>query len=317
MYRLIHAFTLGLLLNAGYVKSLREVIAIVPGENRDTDYEPNQQFTRHAREITNEKELFSVNIAPFEIIIVDSVEEFDVEDVEESILSTLKSNLKDYGLNFNSLQSVSSIGDIRIRTIAKRNLKGNKRILNNGKTQIDVDGGEATFFDEFYNIVSSDELSEAAFSVLEKDLKENEIFKGKSIKVVEFVPSNAPSGPSSNAPSGIPLQLSAAVSKGAEYNVNSSGGGTATAISCGVLAVVCVVLATAFFVKKRYGIQMPNFRRVNYNDDEAAPNLMKRDLDFEQFVVECCTDNDAFESDEKFFSTQRQAPIQFDPATAN
>ena len=62
---------------------------------------------------------------------------------------------------------------------------------------------------------------------------------------------------------------------------------------------------------------MPNFRRVNYNDDEAAPNLMKRDLDFEQFVVECCTDNDAFESDEKFFSTQRQAPIQFDPATAN
>ena len=82
-----------------------------------------------------------------------------------------------------------------------------------------------------------------------------------------------------------------------------------------MIAVVCFVIATAFLVKKKYGNELGNFRCFGRNDNRevASSRLMKRDLDFEEFVVECCSDNIVFDTDENFFSTNEKPQAQFCP----
>ncbi len=305
MCRLIKALCLAVLFNAGFVQSLKEIIAIAPNEERKSHYAINQPFTRHAKEITNESEIFDVDFGPFGII-ANSVDNLDADDVRAAILSTLKdddvraaiistleSNLNRQKSEFTYIQNVAIFGEILINS-------------EDEETKIDVQGGKVTFEDLFLNKVSEVELNKAVSKVLVQYLNENDLFSG--VEVTLYVPSPQPSI--------TPVKVSGSEVIESEEFIANPNGTNAGAIAIGVIGAVCATIAAAFFVKKRYGIEVTHFGR-NYDTDRQevplSPTSMKRDLDFEQFVVECCVDNDTFDNDQQFMSMQHKQPAQFNP----
>eukprot|EP00551_Chaetoceros_affinis_P016215 CAMPEP_0203692298 /NCGR_PEP_ID=MMETSP0091-20130426/4479_1 /ASSEMBLY_ACC=CAM_ASM_001089 /TAXON_ID=426623 /ORGANISM="Chaetoceros affinis, Strain CCMP159" /LENGTH=312 /DNA_ID=CAMNT_0050563065 /DNA_START=10 /DNA_END=948 /DNA_ORIENTATION=+ len=255
-----------------------------------------------ATTISNDLFHHDVDIKPFHLI-ASSVVNLESNEIKKQIVFTIEEmvQLPEY----DNLDHVS-LEDISVTTVntGDRFLKG-KRYLTQ-QTQIDVEGGSATFSVETWPYhVDIDLFNEKVLTFLESNLDfgiEGMFVDAGSGSI--YSPSAQPSesvedededGPSAEVKSvEVQNDQSTVVEKGTSVNSKSVVVGS-------LLAVLSVGVAATVYLKKR---------RRNFNREISGlpPRDMKRDLDFEQFVVECCTDNPEhqFDDDQNYFTYPSQ-----------
>ena len=135
---------------------------------------------------------------------------------------------------------------------------------------------------------------------------------------VEF--SSEPTVMPSIEPSAEVVDILLAIGEEAVRSEEIGGGGPPDGlIIAGVLSVVAVTMGIGLFAKKRYSLSTNSFRRNNGRrgyvregelDTSIEPKIKKRDAFFDQYIVECCTDNDLIfdNNDEHYFRPQSSAP---------
>ncbi len=235
----------------------------------------------------------SIDIEPFHLTIASIIND-ESDEVKDNISSTLDQMKYDPELIDVSLGDITITfsDDTNVRLLNKRG-----RYLTQ-ETQIDVEGGEATLLVDSspYHIPTS---SRTKFnSDLREFLEENLKFDGLSVKVGSgsiYSPSMQPSengdGDKQHNPA---REFGSQANDRPSVEVKSSADKMPVVVGSVLAAVLSVGVATALYMKKRGRNEM----------SPSSPRRMKRDLDFEQFVVECCTDNDmVFEDDVHYFTT--------------
>lgn len=253
-----------------------------------------QPFRRRADPISNDLyHIVSLDIRAFHLNVA-SISTVDSEEIKEKVTSTFKE------MKFNPALREVILDDIIITTGTQT-------------TQIDFPGGDATFIVETLPFQTHSSVFNAALlDHLAKELNSpGGIFDGVSVQVGSGSSySRSFTQPSEDSEdvedvNDVDYYYSEKLESPARPESQESVGGSvdtetpANAMSAGVLvgslvAVFAVGIAAAIYIKKRR-----NFRsRIT----SSSPRFMKRDLDFEQFVVECCTDNDMFDNDEHHFT---------------
>ncbi len=239
-------------------------------------------FSRHTEEITNEKELYIIEVHPLRLNI-DSLIRPDTNRVRASIVLTLDKHLINYFEEFIS----SSIDDIEFTIIPERRLKRIGRnlatVVSRGKSTIDIYGGHVLFYGTLYDQLTDDELNEAVREILGAHLFFDDISNESHIEVIDI--SNPSYAPSQNV-----VTSQATTGEEIEEVINKEkGGNNGGAIAIGILSVLCFLVATALFAKRKYGFSITEkFKRRQ----QEGGKEMKRDPFFEEYIVECCTDND-------------------------
>lgn len=232
-------------------------------------------YSRHAREITNEKKLYNLEILSFRITI-NSLIDNDKVRVKEAITLSMKNGLKLY---FNDYIS-STISDVTIQEMPQaRLLKKSRRHLvqvnTNGKSIIDVHGGSATFFGTLLDQVSEEELNEAIREMLGAQLGKNDLFNQSKI-VVGDIAAPAPASPPE-------------LPKTEDIIVGNNGG----MIAIGVISAISVLAAGAYYGKRKYGLSLPRFRGSdNFNERHIRSREMKRDPYFDDMMAQYSSDTE-------------------------
>lgn len=248
-------------------------------------------YSRHLDEITNDPELYNLSISSFRLT-VNSIIDVNANQVRDAITTTLDNNLLDYFVEFRS----SNIDGVEItRVPAGRRLKTRVRQIvqspSSGKSLIDVEGGVALFYGVLYEQVSGSELDEAILEILGAELKNTEEFKGLSIY-------SASETGTSLAPSTNKQRLASIAIDSVDVEVTKENGGNGGVIAIGVLSAVAILVAGVLYVKKKHGISLIGLKTYTHRDFNPAQRHMKRDYFFEEYVVECCTDNDMIFSED-------------------
>lgn len=251
------------------------------GKIQQTTPDAYPSFSRHTEEITNEKELYIIEVHPLRLNI-DSLIRPETNRVRAAIVSTLDKHLIDYFEEFIS----SSIGEVEFTIIPERRLKRIGRnlatVVSRGKSTIDVNGGHVLFYGTLYDQLTDDELNEAVREILGAHLFFDDISNESHIEVIDIP--NPSSAPSQNVETS-----QATTGEAIEEVINEEkGGNNGGAIAIGILSVLCFLVATAVFAKKKYGFSITEFKRRQ----QEGGKEMKRDPFFEEYIVECCTDND-------------------------
>ena len=298
----------------------------------------SKSYSRHVKDITNEFELYTTKFSA-RVIIQSTISPDEYPTLKNAITSTLDQNLNTGFKEFYSF----SITSFTFTSDSQRRMERTGRYLANtasaGRTVIDVEG-EAKLFGVAYDRVTGSELNEKVFNTLEDNLDKVSPFDSLAFKVAdENTPSpsvsdsnepsvatstepsvdesNEPSVNESDQPSTKPTDevVDSELSLGEETEViGGSGSNNGGLIIAGVLSVVAVTMGIGLFAKKRYGVTRNSCRRRNgfghIGDDDfitpIQPKIKKRDAFFDQYIVECCTDNDlVFDDNDDFFFKSR------------
>lgn len=230
-------------------------------------------YSRHAREITNEKKLYNLEIFSFRITINSLIDDDKVR-VKEAITLSMKNGLKLY---FNDYIS-STISDVTIQEMPQTRLlrKSRRHLVQvniNGKSIIDVHGGSATFFGTLLDQVSEEELNQAIREMLGAQLGKNDLFNQSKIVVGDIA---APT-----SPPGLPITE--------DIIVGNNGG----MIAIGVISAISILAAGAYYGKRKYGLSLPTFRGSdNFNERHIRSREMKRDPYFDDMMAEFSSDTE-------------------------
>ena len=247
-------------------------------------------FSRHMNEITNESELYTVYIDPF-LIVASPMVDSDVASVRQAMLQSLGANLNSYVPEMIGF----SIGGIKIKPSPDQRLRKLAYTGPAGKTEIEIESGTATFFGARIEKMPDDDFNDAIHEIIQEHLSNHDPFKGTKIEVLTDMPTT--DTPSTDTPTLSPTINNVSKFTDTTIVVKDTAAKNKTApITIGALAVIAVVAGAAFYVQKRYGL----FSSRSYSRPDGmeisstSSRSLKRDLDFEEFVVECCTDNDVF-----------------------
>lgn len=331
MCKVLNIITTFLLLNPLFIvdaSSMNKVQSLTDSSpDRVTKYSKGLRGLFYEYEgdtISNDTDDIEEPISDYTITIPDTANmSFNLDEIRTKLAllqgdSLLESKFGDF---FKSL----NVGDILIETVERNRLLrrqiGRERVLEDEtvSTEIKVTGGSATFYGHEHTLLESlqeQSLDNIVFSNLSAAL--SEFFDGKLVSVTLTPGGSEEVAPPATEPateptpefgggSG-PITESKVISDGDNVIVES-GSSNSLPIVFSVLSVVAVVGASIMFVKKRRSGRREFTEYDSQDGGDFEPRNMKRDLDFEQYVVECCTDNDIFDEDDHFFATQ-QVPKQ-------
>mmetsp|Transcript_22401 Transcript_22401/g.25955 ORF Transcript_22401/g.25955 Transcript_22401/m.25955 type:complete len:363 (-) Transcript_22401:35-1123(-) len=265
--------------------------------------------------VSNEEVIYSITVLPFHIILDPTP---DPLDIPSSVLENVMKEITETELRkvdqpkFTTLINATFVGTSST-WISSRRMQRNGRFLaddssTSPKTRIDVGGGSVYFYTDIaYDEPSEEYLNEEVHDLMEHHLlayfqSTNKVGSDAAIEVSETVlTTGSPSETAliTESPSEEPEdQTSDSVET--LYKPNEpSNDSKAAPVAMGVLGGLGLIIAAVFVAKKKTGYSFTRFRSTkgrNDDDDMASERSIKRDFDYESYMIECCTDNDEFVS---------------------
>lgn len=279
--------------------------------------------------ITNEIQIYILQISAFNITLEPTPDEFTLEKkvlLDNLVESTLLKNIpKKGGITFSQLKMLT-LNTSDVEWQPARRMRRNGRYLEGGestvpKTLVYVPGGEAVFQTSInIDSPSSDQLDQVAIQVLNSDLLDELKPDFEFITTATAVPaSDGDEDTEEEDSTDEDTEEENELDNENEHNgakgqddtipeekdlIRTSNAG---AVSAGVLGALAAIAVGALVVAKKKGYPFPfqgarkkrgplykdaGDLNEEYAETPKTERSMKRDYNFEEYMVECCTDND-------------------------